>query len=173
MELVYNRVQCVSINNHLSNTLPIISGVPQGRRLGPLLFLIFINDLPSVIISHLFEFADDTKCFRKILSMLDIELLQKDLNSLFDWSVDNLLSFNLAKFVFMSFHHKFNSSYNISGNTITESSSCKDLGIVFTNSLSWENHYEMISSIRLTNLLVYSVEHSRTLYISRPVNLCI
>jgi len=124
------RTQCVSINNHLSNALPMISGVPQGSILGPLLFLIFINDLPSVITSHLFEFADGMKCFREILSMLDIELLQKDLNSLFDRSVDNLLSFNLAKFVFMSFHCKFNSSCDINGNTITESSSCKDLGIV-------------------------------------------
>jgi len=67
--------------------------------------------------------------------MHDVELLQKDLNSLLNWSIDNLLSFNLAKFVFMSFHHKFDSSYNVNGHTITESSCCKDLGIVFTNSL--------------------------------------
>ena len=141
-----NRTKCVSVHNQLSKTLPVISGVPQGSILGPLLFLIFINDLPSVITSQLFEFADDTKCFRQILSMLDIELLQKDLNSLFNWSVNNLLSFNLAKFVFMSFHCKFNSTYNVNGHTIIESSSCKDLGIVFTNSLTWQDHYEMISS---------------------------
>ena len=58
----------------------------------------------------------------------------------------NLLSFNLAKFVFMSFHRKSNSTYNVNGHTIIESSSCKDLGIVFTNSLTWQDHYEMISS---------------------------
>ena len=141
-----NRTQCISVDNQLSKTLPVISGVPQGSILDPLLFLIFINDLPSVITAQLFEFADDTKCFRQILSTLDIELIQKDLNSLFNWSVNNLLSFNLAKFVFMSFHRKFNSIYNVNGHTIIESSSCKDLGIVLTNSLTWQDHYEMISS---------------------------
>jgi len=55
------------------------------------------------------------------------------------------VSFNLSKFVFMSFHRKFNSSYNVNGHVITESSSCKDLGIVFTNSLIWQDCYEFIS----------------------------
>ena len=65
MELVLsNRFQCVSVENCLSDCLPVISGVPHGSILGPLLFLIFINDLPSTIISQLLEFADDTKCFR-------------------------------------------------------------------------------------------------------------
>ena len=110
-----NRIQCVSVDNQLSKTLPVISGVPQCSILGPLLFLAFINDSPSAITSQLFEFADDTKCFKQMLSTLDIELLQKDLSSLFNWSVNNLLSFNLETFVFMSFHHKFNSTYNVSG----------------------------------------------------------
>ena len=62
-----NRSQCVSINNSLSNCLPVLSGVPQGSILGPLLFLVYINDLPSVISSsNTFIFADDTKCFKTI-----------------------------------------------------------------------------------------------------------
>ena len=102
-----NRSQCVSVENRPSDCLPVISGVPQGSILGPLLFLIFINDLPSTIISQLLEFADDTKCFRQIISILDIQQLQEDLNSLFNWTINNHLSFNLSKFVFMSFHRKF------------------------------------------------------------------
>ena len=140
-----NRSQCVSVENHLSDCLPVISGVPQGSILGPLLFLIFINDLPSTIISQLLKFADDTKCFRQIISILDIQQLQEDLNSLFNWTINNHLSFNLSKFVFMSFHHKFNSQYIRNDHIINESPSCKDLGIIFTNSLSWRKHYEMIS----------------------------
>ena len=54
--------------------------------MGPLLFLFFINDLPSTIISQLLEFADDTKCFQQIISILDIQQLQEDLNSLFNWT---------------------------------------------------------------------------------------
>ena len=141
-----NRTQYVSIGNCLSNYLPVISGVPQGSILGPLLFLIFINDLPSTIISQIFEFADDTKCFRLITSKSDIQQLQHDLNSLFNWTFNNHLSFNLSKFVFMSFHHKFSSLYNVNGHVISESSSCKDLGVIFTKSLSWREHYQMISS---------------------------
>jgi len=111
----------------------------------PFCFLVFINHFPSVITSQILEFAIYMKCFRQIISTADIKCLQ-DLNSVFNWSVHNLLSFNLSKFIFMSFHHKFHSQYTINGHTIKESSSCKDLGIVFTNTLTWREHYEMISA---------------------------
>ena len=85
-----NRSQCVSINNSLSKCLPVLSGVPQGSILGPLLFLVYINDLPSAISSsNMFIFADDTKCFKMIKTESDIQviqLLQKDLTSLSHWS---------------------------------------------------------------------------------------
>ena len=115
------------------------SKVPQGSILGP-------YDLPSTIMSQLLEFADDTKYFRQIISLLDIQKLQKGLNSFFNWSINNHLSFNFSKFVLMSFHRKFNSQYIINDHIINESSSCKDLRIIFTNTLSWRKHYEMISS---------------------------
>ena len=166
---LHNRTQCVSVGNHLSVTLLVISGVPQGSILDPLLFLIFINDLPSIVTSDLFEFADDTKLFRQITSTLDIEHLQEDINSLFNWSINNFLSFNLSKFVFMSYHRKFNSTYHVNGHLIDESSSCKDLGIIFTNSLTWQAHYEMMP----INLLAYCVGSSRTPIVPRPENLCI
>ena len=71
---------------------------------------------------------------------------KKTLTLLFNWTINNHLSFNLSKFVFMSFHRKFNSQYIINDYIINESPSCKDLGIIFTNSLSWKKCYEMISS---------------------------
>ena len=62
-----DRLQCVTINNCLSQVLPVTSGVPQGSILGPLLFVIYINDLPdSIKDSQIFMYADDTKCGKTI-----------------------------------------------------------------------------------------------------------
>ena len=93
-----DRSQCVSVEGHLSNWLPVSSGVPQGSILGPLLFALYINDLPSsVLSSHVLLFADDTKCYRSVLSFSDSTLLQADLDQLSIWSSCNSLSFNAAK----------------------------------------------------------------------------
>ena len=88
-EYLSNRYQHVCINNSNSPTLPVISGVPQGSLLGPLLFLIYINDLPfSLKHSESFLFADDTKCLRPIRSPHDCIQLQSDLDALSSWSSD-------------------------------------------------------------------------------------
>ena len=124
----------------------MISGVPQGSILGPLLFLVYINDLPSSITSQVLIFADDTKCFRQITTTSDTQQFQSDLDSLLNWSLNNHLSFNISKFVFMSFHRKFDSQYSIHGHSLSQSSHYKDLGVIFSNTLSWREHYEMITS---------------------------
>ena len=73
-------MQCVAINDHTSGLLPVLSGIPQGSILGPLLFLLLINDLPqSVRSSSMLLFADDAKCFRPIINPSDCSLLQDDL----------------------------------------------------------------------------------------------
>ena len=80
---LWNRSQCVSINSSTSFALPVVSGVPQGSILGPLLFLIYINDLPDVLSSsQVLLFADDAKCFKIISSVCDSMGLQDDLNKL-------------------------------------------------------------------------------------------
>ena len=76
------------LNNEASDFLPVTSGVPQGSILGPLLFVIFINDMPNAISKEtsLPLFADDSKCFRLVLGREYGDKLQDDLNELFRWS---------------------------------------------------------------------------------------
>ena len=77
------RMQCVKLDGILSHSLPVVSGVPQGSILGPLLFLIFINDITETVTSSdLLLFADDTKCFKTIGNPSDCHLLQQDLHFL-------------------------------------------------------------------------------------------
>ena len=62
------------------------SGIPQGSVLGPTLFVMFINDLPSSVRSETFLFAEDSKLFRKIMNDRDIQAVQEDLDRLVEWS---------------------------------------------------------------------------------------
>jgi hypothetical protein len=73
------------------------SGVPQGSVLGPLLFLIYINDIDDSICSNLLKFADDTKVFRVVQTKNDIDKLQNDLWNLGKWSQERLMLFNVDK----------------------------------------------------------------------------
>ena len=80
-EYLLHRLQCVRIGDSLSRFCAVLSGVPQGSVLGPLLFVIFINDLPDHINSAIpFLFADDTKCLLSIRSTDDLSKLQSDFN---------------------------------------------------------------------------------------------
>ena len=74
------RKQRVVVEGEESSWRPVISGVPQGSVLGPILFLIYINDLENEIGSNILKFADDTKMFRRVESQEDRHQLQSDLN---------------------------------------------------------------------------------------------
>ena len=74
-----------------------VSGVPQGSVLGPLLFLIFINDLEFGLLSSLLKFADDTKLFCQVYGEHDRQQLQADLNCLTEWSDRWQMPFNTSK----------------------------------------------------------------------------
>ena len=86
----------------------MISGVPQGSVLGPLLFLVYINDLDChVSASSLSLFADDSQCLRTIHDISDCHHLQSDLNSMVDWSTSWNMCFNALK----SVHVRFGCAY--------------------------------------------------------------
>ena len=91
------RRQRVVVDGEVSNWKAVLSGVPQGSVLGPILFLIYINDLDDDITSKVLKFADDTKVFRKIKTDADRQHLQDDLNKLIEWSEKWKMLFNFGK----------------------------------------------------------------------------
>ena len=82
------REQRVRVNGELSEPKAVISGIPQGSVLGPLHFVVYINDLPDVVCSNVLLFADDTKIFRHVATKDDALQLQKDIDALARWSDD-------------------------------------------------------------------------------------
>ena len=91
------RARRVALDGQASDPVPVLSGVPQGSVLGPILFLIFINDLPDNIRSSVRLFADDCVLCRSIHSIQDCFILQEDLTGLGQWEADWQVGFNVAK----------------------------------------------------------------------------
>ena len=158
----------------------MLSGVPQGSVLGPLLFVIFINDLPEHVNSAIpFVFADDTKCLLSIRSTDDVSKLQSDVNGAAVWSLSLDLFFNEAKFVHVRFWAKPSfdldtTTYTVNGKPIKQLSKHKDLGVVFSCNLNWtdhalhDNHHQSISDPRLDKrtFRINCIEAKKHLYIS-------
>ena len=105
-----NRTQLVAVGAAESSRSNVTSGIPQGSVLGPLLFVIYINDLPEVVDknSHVFLFADDTKVSRQIRTDADQIILQKDIDNLKIWSDTWLLKFHPDKCVSMTIQNSAN-----------------------------------------------------------------
>ena len=141
------RLQRVIIKGQESTWLPITAGVPQGSILGPLLFLIFINDLPQGIESNVDLFADDT-------SLLDIidnptstsNKMNRDLEAIHDWALRWRVTFNPDKTVTMVFSTKVNKPIHPSlifqGKILTQSCQHKHLGLTLSDNLSWNKHID-------------------------------
>ena len=137
-----SRQQCVVIDNHLSEWSPVSSGIPQGSILVPLLFILYINGLPSTLsFAHLYLFADDTKCCKRVLSFLDSSHLQKDLDQICNWSSQCELNFNESKCCLIHFFNRstsrINSTYVLDGAEIPTVVHCRDLRVIFLSNLSW------------------------------------
>lgn len=138
-----NRKQRVQINGNYSEWMPVTSGIPQGSVLGPLLFVIFINDLPGLVTSSTYLFADDTKIFRIITDQTDHNILQGDLNLLTEWSDTWLLRFHPDKCKHMHIS-KYTTeqpySYQLKGKDLETIEIEKDIGVIIDKKLSFEDH---------------------------------
>ncbi len=136
------RKQQVVVNNSKSNWNDVTSGIPQGSVLGPLLFVIFINDLPESVVSDVFLFADDTKIFRVIKSEEDQETLQNDLDKLNEWSEKWLLKFHPAKCKHMHIGRQMTNQpvYSLSSTNLESTKKEKDIGVFFDENLDFDSH---------------------------------
>ena len=148
-----NRKQCVSFGNDEKTTeLEVVCGVPQGSILGPLLFLLYVNDLPRA--SKLLEpimFADDTNLF---YAHRDLEVIfnvvNRELNNICEWFRANKLSLNAGKTKYLIFHTCKKQIPNlaldifIDGQKVTRENSTKFLGVLLDENLNWKQQIDNV-----------------------------
>ena len=126
-----DRQQRVVILGKNSNWIKVKSGVPQGSVLGPLLFLIYINDIDDCVGTHILKFADDTKIYSVVANKEDVAKLQDDLKNLCNWSREWLMLFNIAKCKVMHLgRNNVKAEYEIDGTKLDEVDEERDLGVI-------------------------------------------
>ena len=172
-----NRQQEVVVDGFSSFIFIVISGIAQGSVLGPILFIIFINDIAkSTKHSAIKCFADDTRISRAISCESDARLLQDDLFRVMKWSIDNNMQLNEDKFEFLKCNYCFDASllelpfshYNtcyktLNGSLIECGDTVKDLGITFSSDLTFNTHIaNVIKQANNKSAWILSVFRTRT-----------
>ena len=156
------------VNGVLSEPVPVLSGVPQGSVLGPLLFLVLIGDIDSDILSSFVSsFADDTRLFRGISGVRDASSLQTDLEKVYQWAEDNNMLYNNKKFENLRYGPdqvlKATTSYTApDGSIIPEKDHVRDLGVQMSADGSFRQHINtMCVSARNMCAWILRTFHSR------------
>ena len=139
------RRQRVVLRNGISDWIPVTSGVPQGSILGPLLFLVFVSDLPNIALSMAKLFADDTKLYRQIMNIMDCDILQDDLNEFSAWSKIWLIKFNAIKCIVLRIREAIKYIYTLDGVNLESVDCQKDLGVTISKSLKPATHIDIIT----------------------------
>ena len=142
------RTQAVGVEGETSATLPVVSGVPQGSVLGPLLFLIYIDGLSRIQLSDgtLILFADDIVIYRPVRSTTDFLMMQNDTDTISAWIKNNLLTLNVQKCKQMIISRKQHPlvpvSMVVDGKTLELVTAYKYLGVWITSDLNWAKQIE-------------------------------
>ena len=140
-----NRRQRVIVNGVMSSWAHVQSGVPQGSVLGPLLFLIYINDLDVDLSSNVSKFADDTKIFAAVDSQVKIENVQRDLDKLAGWCDKWQMKFNEEKCKVLHFgRNNKGHTYQINGRDLENVQTEKDLGVLMSENLKFQEQINAV-----------------------------
>ena len=136
-----NRKFYVRVNNVISSTFDAIFGVPQSSSLGPLLHVIYTDDLVKMIKKcEIFQYADDCKFEKIILSAVDCIFLQADLDALIQWYNKWQLIVNIVKSSCMHLCSSVAFTYHINNNILVKVNSFKDHGITYSDSCCFNAH---------------------------------
>ena len=149
-DFVTGRGQKVVLPNGHSSYKPVISGVPQGSVLGPLLFLLFVNDITDYFTNNISIklFADDIKICMEINTTSDVEVFQSGIDCIADWANKWQLKLASAKcqFVRVGLRKCNGVQYSLSGSILPRSTAVTDLGIKVDSTLTFSNHIDYIVS---------------------------
>ena len=140
---IKKRIQVVRVEGEVSGEVAVRSGVPQGSMLGPLLFLIMMNNIDGKLFhATVGSFADDTRLWKMVTGQMDTEQLQMELEIMYKWAIENNMSFNSKKFEGMRFgKDEIEPSYvDPDQNKIEQKSHIMDLGIMMSNCLKFDMH---------------------------------
>ena len=167
-DFLTNRKQHIIVNGTISKPSDVKSGVPQGTVLGPILFLILINDIDQEVSSKVSLFADDTRVMGPVREEADVENIQRDLNSIYEWQQTNNMLFNGSKFEMLRYGKnadlKMDTSY-FSPNyedVIEVKESLRDLGIIMSDNANFSKHINKVcTTVKQNSSWILRTFHNR------------
>ena len=157
------RSQRVILDGKHSDWLPVLSGVPEGSILGPMLFNCYVADIPEIIKNGCLAYADDVKIFHRIKTQADTVSLQADLDRLCEWSKFWRLKLNPAKCKVITFTLRKSpviSSYILDSHQLERCEQIRDLGVILDEKLTFAHHVDDVvrKANRMLGLLIRSMQ---------------
>ena len=153
-----NRLQLVRFKGHLSDPVNVTSGVPQGSHLGPLLFILFVNDV-TLVLNRLkvLIYADDMKLYMEIKTQSDFQAFQQEIDFFHKWCTKSLLDLNVKKCSIISYtrkHTNNNFECTLGQQSVERCSKIRDLGVILDSKLTFTDHHNTIVN-KANNMLSF------------------